>query len=63
MERGDLPFVKKIVAAMGKRKQIFDINCSDPLGRSALVISIENENLDMIQFLLESGIEIKVSYL
>lgn len=41
--------------------QIFDIDCVDPLGRSSLVIAIENENLELMQYLLESGISIKVS--
>ena len=57
-----MPFVKRIVGALGKKKQIFDINCVDPLGRSALVIAIENENLAMIHLLLENGIEIKVCF-
>lgn len=60
VERGDLAYIKKIVSALGKKKHIFDLNCSDPLGRSGLVIAIENENLEMMQFLLEAGIEIKV---
>ena len=59
-ERGDINAVKKIVTALGKKKNIFDIDCNDPLGRSGLVIAIENENLEMIQFLLESGINPKV---
>jgi ankyrin repeat protein len=61
-ERGDLAAVKRIVTALGKKKTIFDIDCVDPLGRSGLIIAIENENLDMIQFLLESGINPKVFY-
>lgn len=60
VERGDLAAVKRIVTALGKKKAIFDLNCVDPLGRSSLVIAIENENLEIVQFLLESGIEIRV---
>jgi ankyrin repeat protein len=30
----------------------FDINSVDPLGRSALIIAIENENLQLIELLL-----------
>ena len=41
--------------------QIFDINCVDPLGRSALIIAVENENLDLIEMLLDVGINPKVS--
>ena len=60
MERGDLAFVKRVVSALGKKKTIFDINSVDPLGRSGLCIAIENENLEMIQYLLEAGIEMRV---
>ena len=44
-----------MVRAFGDKKGLFDINCMDPLGRSGLVI--ENENMEMMQFLLESGIQ------
>ena len=62
VERGDVAYVTKIVSALGAKKSVFDLNCVDPLGRSGLVIAIENENIEMIQFLLESGIEIRVSF-
>ena len=61
VERGDVAYVKKIVSALAAKKNVFDLNCVDPLGRSGLVIAIENENMDMIQYLLEAGIEIRVS--
>jgi transient receptor potential cation channel subfamily C protein 4 len=57
VERGDVAYVKRIVKAFASMKNIFDINSVDPLGRSALIISIENENMEMMQFLIESGIE------
>ena len=57
VERGDVAQVKRMVKALSGKKNIFDINCTDPLGRSSLVIAIENENLEMMQFLIESGIE------
>ena len=60
VERGDVPYTKNLLKALGKKKNILDIDCQDPLGRSALVISIENENLEMMQLLLENGILIKV---
>ena len=50
------------MTALGKKKSIFDIDCVDPLGRSGLVIAIENENIELIQYLLESGINPKVSF-
>lgn len=40
---------------------ILNINCVDPLNRSALIAAIENENVDLINLLLELGIEVKVS--
>lgn len=33
-----------------------DVNCVDPLGRSALLIAIENENLEVIELLLGHGV-------
>ena len=42
--------------AFGGKKTIFDIDCTDPLGRTGLVIAIENENMEMMQFLIESGL-------
>ena len=62
VERGDVPYTKNLLKALGKKKNILDIDCQDPLGRSALVISIENENLEMMQLLLENGIAIKVLF-
>lgn len=38
--------------------QELDINCVDPLNRSALVTAIENENIELIQILLEEGIRV-----
>ncbi|XP_071543078.1 transient-receptor-potential-like protein [Panulirus ornatus] len=61
VERGDVASVKHIIKKgtkeNDKKAGSFNINCVDPLGRSALIISIENENLDMIQMLLEELIE------
>lgn len=38
----------------------FDINCVDPLNRSALIAAIENENIELIKLLLEKNINVKV---
>ena len=38
---------------------LFDINCTDPLGRSALSIAIINENPEMMELLLEEAIQVK----
>lgn len=34
-------------------------NCVDPLGRSALLMAIDNENLDMVDLLIEEHVETK----
>ena len=37
-----------------------DINCTDPLGRTALSIAIINENPELIEILLEAGIQVSM---
>eukprot|EP00090_Calanus_glacialis_P035354 TRINITY_DN60378_c0_g1_i1.p1 TRINITY_DN60378_c0_g1~~TRINITY_DN60378_c0_g1_i1.p1 ORF type:complete len:1252 (+),score=238.87 TRINITY_DN60378_c0_g1_i1:183-3758(+) len=59
VERGDTATAKGVIEAMSKRPQIFDINCVDPLGRSALIIAVENENLDIIEMLITQNIKPK----
>lgn len=41
-------------------KDVFDIDCMDPLNRSALIVAIENENVELINILLEAEIQVKV---
>lgn len=36
-----------------------DINCVDPLGRSGLLMAIDNENLEMVELLIEYRVETK----
>lgn len=36
-----------------------NINCVDPLNRSALIAAIENENFELIRILLDEGINVK----
>lgn len=36
-----------------------NINCVDPLGRSALLMAIDNENLEMVELLIEYRVETK----
>lgn len=55
VERGDVAQVKSLVKAFSNKKNIFDINCMDPLGRTGLIIAIENENLELMQFLLATS--------
>ena len=38
---------------------LLDINCCDPLGRSALLMGIDNENLEMVELLLDNKVETK----
>lgn len=40
-----------------------NVNCVDPLNRSALIAAIENENIDLIKILLEYGILVNDSLL
>lgn len=40
------------------RPQELNVNCTDPLGRTGLVIAIENESYELIEVLLEGGIEV-----
>lgn len=34
-----------------------NINCVDPLGRSALLMAIDNENLEMVELLIENRVD------
>uniref|UniRef100_A0AAR2L3I0 Short transient receptor potential channel 1 n=1 Tax=Pygocentrus nattereri TaxID=42514 RepID=A0AAR2L3I0_PYGNA len=52
-EKGDYYMVKKLLEE--KRHGELNINCVDVLGRDAVTIAIENENLDILQLLLDHG--------
>ncbi|XP_028288234.1 short transient receptor potential channel 1 [Parambassis ranga] len=52
-EKGDYYMVKKLLEE--NRHGQLNINCVDVLGRDAVTIAIENENLDILQLLLEHG--------
>lgn len=58
VERGDTASVAKTIATYQNKPQVFDINCMDPLGRSALSIAIMNENPEMMELLLNEGIAV-----
>ncbi|XP_078061821.1 short transient receptor potential channel 1 isoform X3 [Mustelus asterias] len=51
-EKGDNYMVKKL---LDEKFSELNINCVDVLGRNAVTIAIENENLDILQVLLERG--------
>lgn len=52
VERGDINSLKSILQS---KPRSFNINCCDPLARSALVIAIDNENLEIVKLLIEAG--------
>lgn len=58
-ERGDLASVRKLIHEYKDKPDDFNINCTDPLERSALIAAIENENIELIRMLLEEGIQVK----
>lgn len=39
--------------------EYININCVDPLGRSALLMAIDNENLEMVELLIEYKVDTK----
>ncbi|XP_068145669.1 transient-receptor-potential-like protein isoform X1 [Drosophila tropicalis] len=58
VERGDIPNVRRILQK-ALRQQHININCMDPLGRRALTLAIDNENLEMTELLVIMGVETK----
>lgn len=59
--RGDVASVKQALAEAKQRS--IDKSCKDSLGRSALVIAIENENDDLVSLLLNNDVELEDSLL
>ncbi|XP_008203556.1 transient-receptor-potential-like protein isoform X1 [Nasonia vitripennis] len=60
VERGDLPNVRRILQAARKPiNKSIDVNCVDSLGRGALTLAIEAENLEMLELLIVMGVETK----
>ncbi|XP_076002326.1 short transient receptor potential channel 4b [Genypterus blacodes] len=55
VEKGDYASVKEALEEAEIYFRI-NINCIDPLGRSALLIAIENENLEIIELLLSYNV-------
>ncbi|XP_031783757.1 transient receptor potential protein isoform X2 [Nasonia vitripennis] len=58
-ERGDCATVRRLLEENKDHPEILNIDCVDPLNRSALIAAIENENIDLILLLLELGISVK----
>ena len=57
VERGDLGSVRRFLETPMSPE--FNVNCCDPIGRSALLMAIDNENLEMIELLISYGVEMK----
>ncbi|XP_046748489.1 transient-receptor-potential-like protein [Diprion similis] len=62
VERGDLANVRRMLQAANnparsRQTRSLDVNCVDSLGRGALALSIEAENLQMLELLVVMGVE------
>ncbi|XP_034946902.1 transient receptor potential-gamma protein isoform X2 [Chelonus insularis] len=58
VERGDVASVRRMLQRAQEDEWI-NINCVDPLGRSALLMAIDNENLEMVELLIEYKVDTK----
>ncbi|XP_074595118.1 transient receptor potential-gamma protein-like isoform X2 [Brevipalpus obovatus] len=60
-ERGDVVSVKKLLQDHCKpgleKSTKLNINCTDPLGRTALILAVENENMELMEVLMKYGID------
>ncbi|XP_026829989.1 transient receptor potential-gamma protein isoform X1 [Ooceraea biroi] len=57
VERGDVASVRRMLQKAHETE--ININCVDPLGRSALLMAIDNENLEMVELLIEHKVDTK----
>ncbi|XP_044730931.1 transient-receptor-potential-like protein [Chrysoperla carnea] len=58
VERGDIANVRRILQQAHRTHHI-DMNCVDSLGRGALTIAINGENMEMVELLVILGVETK----
>ncbi|KAF6039559.1 hypothetical protein EB796_002122 [Bugula neritina] len=58
VERGDMASTKHYLE-MSEEDSLFNMNCRDPMGRSALLIAIEYENIEMMELLLSFNVEVR----
>ncbi|XP_034948418.1 transient-receptor-potential-like protein [Chelonus insularis] len=65
VERGDLANVRRMLQIANKpnKSKIIDVNCVDSLGRGALTLAIESENLEMVELLIIMGVQTRDSLL
>lgn len=52
-------FVFRRMLQKAQETEYIDINCIDPLGRSALLMAIDNENLEMVELLINHSVDTK----
>lgn len=57
VERGDLATARRYMLSAEAGLSQLNCNCTDPLGRSALLMAIDNENLEMIELLLLHNVD------
>ncbi|XP_071559770.1 transient receptor potential-gamma protein isoform X1 [Temnothorax nylanderi] len=57
VERGDVASVRRMLQKAVEAD--VNVNCVDPLGRSALLMAIDNENLEMVELLIEHKVDTK----
>ncbi|XP_063238100.1 transient-receptor-potential-like protein [Bacillus rossius redtenbacheri] len=58
VERGDLANVRRMIQKAHRRNHI-NLNCVDPLGRGALTLAIDAENLEMVELLVVMNVQTK----
>ncbi|XP_039279119.1 transient receptor potential-gamma protein isoform X2 [Nilaparvata lugens] len=59
VERGDVASTRRMLMKAEQEVDYINMNCVDPLGRSALLMAIDNENLEMVELLIEFRVETK----
>ncbi|XP_058981607.1 transient receptor potential-gamma protein-like isoform X1 [Musca domestica] len=58
VERGDMAGTRRMLQKAQDTDYI-NINCVDPLGRTALLMAIDNENLEMVELLISYNVDTK----
>ncbi|KAF2888332.1 hypothetical protein ILUMI_17841, partial [Ignelater luminosus] len=58
VERGDMGNVRRILQKAHRQHHI-NIDCVDSLGRGALTLAIDGENLEMVELLVIMGVQTK----
>jgi len=58
VERGDMAGTRRMLQKAQDTDYI-NVNCVDPLGRTALLMAIDNENLEMVELLINYNVDTK----